>query len=43
MTAETTRLRADAQRNRDHIVAVARVVLAEAATLPHVPPGCTCR
>jgi AcrR family transcriptional regulator len=29
MKAETTRLRADAQRNRDHIVAVARVVFAE--------------
>jgi len=29
MRAETTRLRADAQRNRDHIVAVARVVFAE--------------
>ncbi|MEU8662859.1 TetR/AcrR family transcriptional regulator [Actinoplanes philippinensis] len=29
MKAETTRLRADAQRNRDHIVSVARVVFAE--------------
>jgi hypothetical protein len=35
--AETTRLRAEAQRNRNHIVVVARVVFAEIG--PGAPMG----